>query len=157
MDDYKILVYIAIIAFGLLSKLLGKRKKMQQQERKEEDEREVTPSATFEDLLEEFQRRTSGNVEKPEHKTTFDQEEQREYALETETPDDEEIAKVFEASVRQAENTEEETSSPVFGHFKRYEEEKEDNALALEVRKLLSSPDNAAKAVVLSEIINRKY
>ena len=46
-----------------------------------------------------------------------------------------------------------ETSS----RFKSFEEEEEDNSFATDIKRSLSEPESAKKAIILSEILNRKY
>jgi len=71
---------------------------------------------------------------------------------------DDEIKEIYNKSIYNAEklkHVNKEKSN--YSFFKEYQKEEEENEFAKDIRNMISSPDSAAKAIILSEIINRKY
>lgn len=176
MDDIQLLIYIAFLAIALLSRFLGKKKKNAQQAKEKENspEDKGDPPMTFEDLLKEFtgskeEREEKKERERAEIRYEKEREEQeraeqernerREYEFESELPDDDEINDIYEQSVKAAEKAKSPDDQDKGSRFKNFdiEEDASENKIAQEVREMLSNPGSAAKAIVLSEIINRKY
>ena len=158
MDDNSIYYYLIFVVIALLSRVFGKKKEV------DTPTHEGPPKErplTFEELIEEFTRQASGNVKKEEEP----QIEESPVILEVEKPkskrnvyEDEEIQEIYNKSIYDAQklkHTNAEKSD--YSFFKEYKKEKEENEFANEIRSMLSTPDSAAKAIILSEILNRKY
>ena len=158
MDDIQLLIYIIFVVVALLSRFLSKKKALPPRDPGQEGPEEKPVS--FEDLLREFSEKTR---EVREHSTPMTkaapQKVERKQEYRQETISDEEVTRRFEESVRAAkiEKVPESALSDRLVHFKNYETEDEGNPFAESIREMLKNPDDVAKAVVLSEIINRKY
>lgn len=169
MDDFKIWVYLAFAAIYLISRAMKKKgpeKKPQSplQTAEEESPRKKAP-ASFEDLLREF-------TEEHEHQETAESEVlapnpvvapakqvQEEIRLEGEKRHfaDDESRAIYERSIKEAEGSEISYERDEHFKMKRREIEEEENEIASELKNMLKSPGDARKAVILSEILNRKY
>ena len=112
---------------------------------------------SFEELLKEF----TGDT--PPTQTS--QEPAQSYEFEQEYPSDDEIQEVYERSIAEADRRETELETDEieddrhtgsFQHFRGYSEEdtqEGDNQFG----KLLKDADGARKAIILQEILNKKY
>jgi len=154
MDDIQLLIYIVFVVIALLSRILGKKKKQRPAREEDYEEAEQEPQVSFEDLLREF---TQKREDAQEEKQVVERPVVVEEAPTSDLPSDEEIEKRFRESVLAAERDEHKMDFKHLDHFKNYEVEEEENELAREVREMLQDPDGMAKAVLVSEIINRKY
>ena len=154
MDDNSIYYYLVLVVIALLSKVFGKKKV-------KDTPGKVHPTKekplTFEELIEEFTKQASGEVEKNEEpEMEVYKEEEKEERIETYK--DDEIKEIYNKSIYNAEklkHVNKEKSN--YSFFKEYQKEEEENEFAKDIRNMISSPDSAAKAIILSEIINRKY
>ena len=160
--DFQVLIYIIFIAIAILSRFLKARKKRNQPQEYEETPNAVPEKSkptSFEDLLKEFTSTTEEEEVPSQNRRT--QEEPtpvREYEFKSNIPDDTEVDEIYEDSKpkKQVSNIEKEAKRPIFEHFAEYDNEEGENEMANEIKEMLSKPSSAAKAVVLSEILNRK-
>jgi len=158
MDDNSIYYYLIFVVIALLSRVFGK-KKVEDVPTNEGSPKERP--LTFEELIEEFTRQASGKTKKEE----IIQNEEIPEIIEVEkknnqrsTYKDDEIQEIYNKSVYEAQKLKHtNTDNSDYSFFKEYKKEKEENEFANEIRNMISSPDSAAKAIILSEIINRKY
>ena len=174
MDD--ILVYLIFIAFAILSRILTKKKEPQGppsgQGSDYSDDRPQRPQkqVSFEDLLKEF----TGEAEKQQHRpvpveepTRYKSYEDDKYEVENyeeQYERDEEAKKVYQRSVRQAKKLKtideqvdfEKMNTKLAEVYDPYHEKKKDT-IADDIRKQLQNPEQVKRAVILSEILNRKY
>ncbi|HNP20046.1 MAG TPA: hypothetical protein PKL31_16525 [Fulvivirga sp.] len=152
MDDIQLILYIAFVVFAIVSRMLKSKKagklKPPVQTEQETTEREFS----FEDLLKEF---TEG-PKKEEHR------EEVEEVFEEEYQNDEEAERIYQESIAATERYEqmakvsEDRHTGNFKHFGGYSEEdveEEENEYA----ELFQDQNSAKRAIILSEIINRKY
>lgn len=160
MDD-NLLFYLVVIGIGLLSQLFGKKKKNLPEDGPEESSR---PEITFEDLLREFKskqdpapapkeiRRESVEIEKPREKSY-------EFSESRFPDDDDEIDNVYQNAIKDAQRKLNDPEvHPEFSHFKEYDSDKtQENDTLAEIKESLSDRNSLVKALILSEILNRKY
>ncbi|QSE96898.1 hypothetical protein [Fulvivirga lutea] len=161
MDDIQIIIYIIFVLFAIISRALKKKKEPQKKPARPASQNQSKPAPqkqlTFEELLKEFTEEQSGTKRsEPEYA------EPESYEQEFDVNDDEEIKRIYEESVRASQKYEESRNrhddkhSGKFKHFEHYSEEdvaEEESEYA----KLLQDEDSAKNAIILSEIINRKY
>ncbi len=160
MDNIQIILYIAFIAIAILSRLLKAKKDTPPPAQDQQNPNSDGP-LSFEDLLKEF----TGESQKKETPPPYipkETEEYREYTTQPTSYDDEEAKIVYESAVRDSqkikthdETVQLESKRPVFGHFEEYDNDKE--TVANELYSMLKDEDGIRKAVILNEILNRKY
>lgn len=122
---------------------------------------------TFEELLKEFtdpeSRQTEEEVveevRRPEPEKT-----KEDFAKEGSTRrfSDEESRKVYEESIKQAEGFEIPYDTDEDYHIEKFkaiphDHDEEEDTVADDIRSMLSQPEDAKRAIILGEIINRKY
>ena len=164
--DFKFILYIIFFVIYILVKTLKKSKSKQSPKRPrakiDEETHEVEPTITFEDI---FRGVTNDKrKEEPEPVEVINKVEE----FESNYPSDDEIQEVYRESLRQAEKnktleeivqdnakkkkaaipeTKESTPSYVEERF----------SLASELGEILKNPEDARKAIVLKEILDRKF
>ena len=162
MEDIELLVYILLIAFGLFSRLLkGKKNKKPVSKPASESTQEKKPaSVTFEELLREF---TGEAREKAAPQPSEQVKPIPEPAEEVYEYDDEFAQRKYQESLKQAEDYQSKSQAPIddrhtgkFSHFRGYEEHEKEEEES-EYIKMLREEDGPRKAIILSEILNRKY
>lgn len=163
MDDIQIVVYIILILFGIVSKVLKKKKEVpnktatpatgQRKTNHSSGQGQKKAPMSFEDLLKEF---TEEPPSTPKHQETevVDYED-------FDYKDETEIQRIFEESVAASKKYEEASQGDDrhtgnFTHFEGYSEEDTEEEES-EYAKLLQDDESAKKAIILSEILNRKY
>lgn len=160
--DIELILYIVFVVIALLIRVLkGKKENAPpppQQSSNNSGER-PQKTLTFEELLREFTGDEAQREQRPQE-TYADHDE---YEDEEEYVDDDEVKETYERSVRQAKelktlDEQVDLKKPITTahHFKGYEQE-EENTLASDILETLKDADGAKKAIILSEIINRKY
>lgn len=134
------------------------------------------PQLSFEELLKELTGRTTKTQPEPVKEADLEPEPEPEPVPEPEYKtkplvsetkplpsfDDEKIRKIYERpttdkkrkTVSEIAAEQKETNS---FRFKAFEIKEIDNKFAAELKKMLQNPEDAKKAIVLAEIINRKY
>lgn len=122
------------------------------QQKEEEREQEIEEPEPFVEAFDKY--KTAGSREYEEEKGDFEEGKTRRFS-------DEESREVYERSIRMAEGSdltfdpdESFRSSKLKGSTQVEEEE---NEFVKEIRETLANSDEARKAIILSEIINRKY
>ncbi len=182
MDDIQTLLYIVIGLIYFLSRSFGKKKKPQnrpqQQSPEQQQQKTGKKPMTFEELLEEFTRDAQGQNKKEEVEEDFEEEvdlpkKQTSYKTIEEVDDeiaepatrrfaDDESRRIYEESVRGAKTYEKAGSlfdnqeKSRFAGYAKAEESKQ-NEIAKDVKAMLQDADDAKRAIILSEILNRKY
>ncbi|HET8859529.1 hypothetical protein [Marivirga sp.] len=177
MEDYKILIYLVLSILYFLFKGRGKKKKpvTRTEERPQanpEETREKRKPKSFEELLAEL----SGDNQSNEQTTYSDDDEissKKDFSKKVDKrPLNQEVSKeeyenaddTLKELYRKGEKLKSidelvdikkiETQSSRFAEF---EVKNEENTFAKEIREGLSDPENAKKAIVYAEILNRKY
>lgn len=162
MDD--IIVYLIFIAFALLSRLLGKKKEPHKPSGSGRPKGEPDPPkkhVTFEDLLREFT--GEAEAEKKPASIPHDQYEEEGYEnYEEQYERDEEARELYNKSVSQAKDLKTIDELVDYDNVKttldmNHEPTEEKNTLADNIRNHLKNPDEIKKAVIYSEILQRKY
>ena len=184
MDDIQLLLYLIIGAIYIISRALkGKNKKQQPQARPQKrpsTQQTSKPAPTsFEDILAEFGKRLEEQQEEekeisyepieeviepvqPAQPTSYQNEfekegRNRQFA-------DEESRRVYEEAIVRAEgadiafeaNKKFHTPGLKMG-FSAYEQTEKENKFAAELKEMLANPNETKKAIILSEILNRRY
>lgn len=161
MDDIGTVLYIVFLALYIISRAFKKKgkKPVTRQPNAPQAEDEQTSQkerpVSFEDLLKEFtEQRTEAKRPKPkEQEATFEKEEF----------DDSRVQETFESSVREAkefktldEQVDLEIKPLISDHFEAYEQE-EEYTFADEIRDSFANPDDARKAIILKEVLDRRF
>lgn len=167
MDDIQLILYIIFAVIAILSQVFKAKKKngqapSQSNTSQQPPSRKEQPKS-FEDLLKEFTGEQTKTVEsRPSWEETKYETYEDDY--EEEYQNDDEIRQTYNRSVKEAKelktidelvDLKDDRHTGNFTHFAGYEEEGEE--VRNEWQELLSSPEGAKKAIILSEIINRKY
>ncbi len=162
--DYKIILYIIFFVIYILAKTLKKPKPKHTPPKPrpniDAEAHEAEPTITFEDIFREL---TGDNKKGKPVKVINEVEE-----LESSYPSDDEIQEVYKESLIQAEKSKtleqivydnakkKRTAALKSEKFSAYEVE-EITSLASELGEMLKNPEDARKAIVLKEILDRKY
>ncbi len=175
MDDFQFWLYIIFAVIYFISRGLKKKKPQSQgpapTNRPQQQTRPQKQPVSFEELLKEF---TDGKVDdEPQATVQETAERERQKIQETESEAekdirlegrnrkfaDDESKKIYEDSIKRAEQGLSYKREGVFkSKMKRKIEEKETNsAIASDIKTMLNDAEDAKKAVILSEILNRKY
>ncbi|MFY0605271.1 MAG: hypothetical protein JXR10_01060 [Cyclobacteriaceae bacterium] len=169
MDDIQFWLYLAFGAIYFITRMFKKKNQPADQEG------EVPPTAnspkpvSFEDLLKEFTQEKKQEVEEelvqevdttPEEVKWVEENKPKKYEEgRTRRFSDDESKRIYEESIKRAEGAE--LTFERDEHFKsgirRNEEQHEDNEIAVDIKEMLSDQDEAKRAIILSEILNRKY
>lgn len=158
MDDIQLILYIIFVAIAILTRVFKSKKKEQpqpQQQSGNDDYANDAPKAkSFEDLLKEFSGEATTRREPQPEIISYDDQ----YEI------DDEVKDIYEKSVQEAKelktidelvDLEDDRHTGNFKHFAGYEEQVENENS--EYAALLQDEEGARKAIILSEIINRKY
>ena len=168
MDDLQVVIYIVFLAIYFLSRFLkgSKQKQTPRREAREVNREEDTAQdeerpMTFEDILRELTQPKERPKPKPQSRPK-PIPARKEYEFRGSEPDDDEIQEVFEESKRRARGIQTIDEMVDIGEgsikFREYEEKlEEDNEYASEIRDMLKNPDDVRKAVILKEILDRKF
>lgn len=161
MDDFQLIIYIVFLLLYFLTRGLSSRKKKKQS--RPGQGKSQKPPKSFEDLIKEITGEQEPDIRKEIQEETVEKESKREYEFEEEYPSDDEIEDVYQESVKQAQDIKTideiidlEEEAPKL-KFKEYDKEKEVNPFATEIVQLLKNPEGAKKAIVLKEILDRKF
>lgn len=125
---------------------------------------------TFEELLKEFTDPQGSREEAQETEVLEEEEEpardrQKEEFIEegkTRRFSDEESRRVYEESIKKAEGYEIEYNTDNKYHSEKliaipHDHEEEEDTLADDIKEMFDDPSDARKAIILSEILNRRY
>ncbi|MEM7106774.1 MAG: hypothetical protein AAF519_01015 [Bacteroidota bacterium] len=161
MDDIQLLVYILIVAFGIFSRFLkAKKKKPKSQASSEAETTSKKPAVSFEELLKEF---TGESSNEPEPEEVYEPKRKGPKPAAVEY-DDDEIQQRYQESLKKAESYESQSQKKAkdalptekFTHFRGYDDvEKEE--VESEFLTFLREEDGPRKAIILGEILNRRY
>ncbi len=157
--------YVLLAVIYILSRVLKNRRKVAQDETlMDKQPKQGKKPVSFEDLLKQFGAEKEGEeIEKVEREVVQEVEEIEEPPREYKSiHSDEEAKSIFEKSIKEAELISEkeataENKALAFKEFKPYQKKDESNEFANEIRELLQTPYGGKKAVILAEILNRKY
>lgn len=178
MDDIQFWVYVVFAVIWVVARALRKKSRETTKSRPKspletEDSQEAPVS--FEELLEEITGRKSLKEEQKPIETyqedvghnsgPYGEEEDRaEESIKSEGSKrhfaDDESRRVYEESIKRAEQQEEFEPAEGYQSIKlvsRKEEEEESSGFSKEIAEMFSDTDGARKAVILGEILNRKY
>ncbi|UII26635.1 hypothetical protein LVD15_25630 [Fulvivirga maritima] len=158
--DKEILIYIVFVAIAIISRVLKSSKKDKSKAPKRTAERpasqNVEKTKTFEELLREFTGETTSS--QPSPSKTFEAEFD-----DFDFEEEERVEETYRKSVNEAKNLKTldeqvdlEDIPTKSQYFKEYDQ-KEENSVANDILQSLKDPNGARKAVILSEILNRKY
>ncbi len=158
MDDIQIVLYILFLVIALISRVMKSRKQEAPKTASKSSPTQNKPakSLTFEELLREFTEQPQPEAKKAAQEVEVVDYEDFDYKDETE------IQRIYEDSIKASKQFEQSTHSEDdrhtgnFRHFEGYSEkdvEEEESEYAL----LLQDEESAKRAIILSEIINRKY
>ncbi len=172
MEDFKIWVYLAFAAIYLISRAMKKKEPEKKprsplQSAEDESPRRKAP-ASFEELLREFtEEHEKQEAAERESEVELKQapvgapkrQVEEEIRLEGEKRHfaDDESRAIYERSIQEAEGAEISYERDEHFKMKRWEREEQENEIASELKHMLRSPSDAKKAVVLAEILNRRY
>ena len=160
MDDIQLIVYILIVAFGIFSRFLKAKKKAPKSQAPADERPSKKPSVSFEELLKEFtgEDSTEPELEEAAEPRKVERKAMIEY-------DDDEIQQRYQESLKKAESYKSKSEKVVqqddrhtgnFTHFRGYDEfEKEEEES--EFLTFLREEDGPRKAIILGEILNRRY
>lgn len=168
MEDSKIIWYIVLGAIYFLSKAFGKKKKpVEEQAPYAEDENyePESPSqkqkpSSFDDILKELSKEIIPTEPDPLPKE-IEEEEFKPLVSETtplpsHTPKTEYELKV-EAANQLPSKAPIEREKPVYARNEKFVIEEEENEIAQELHDILSEEDGPKKALILTEVFNRRY
>ena len=161
--DFENFFYVILAVIYFLSRVLKGRKNVPKESQPDEEAPASSGKkpVTFEDLLKEFgvdQEEEPKEAEEPqaiEEEATTKEETRPTYS-------DDESKAIFEKSIKEAEKASRKSTAIgerklTFKEFEPYQEEDDSNEFATEIKELLQESEGGKKAVVLSEILNRKY
>ncbi|MBL3658648.1 hypothetical protein [Fulvivirga sediminis] len=159
--DKEILIYIVFVAIAIISRVLKSAKKKQSSQAPKRtanrtSSQNVEKTKTFEELLREFTGEANSSEpssrELPELEIDeFDHEEEE--RVEETYRKSINAAKDLKTLDEQVDLEDIPTKSQYFSEY----DQKEENSVASEILQSLKDPNGARKAVILSEILNRKY
>lgn len=164
MDDIQFWLYLAFAGFYFLSRMMKKKAPEPMPEETEQEQGPRKKPVTFEELLREITEQRQATAPEPvvqeapkpikikkQSKPEFEEEGVRRFS-------DEESRKVYEQSIKMAEGYDLSFErSPSFKSSVSRRNEEEHQQVAAGILASLQSPDSARKAVILGEILNRKY
>ncbi|MEM6525012.1 MAG: hypothetical protein AAF693_14510 [Bacteroidota bacterium] len=163
MDDIQLLVYILIVAFGIFSRFLkAKKKKPKPQAPADTETASEKPVVSFEELLKEF---TGESSNEPELEEVYEPKRAKPKPVAVEYNEDE-IQQRYQESLITAESYKSQSARKEekqddrhkgnFTHVNGYdaiEKEPEES----EFLAFLRDEDGPRKAIILGEILNRRY
>ncbi|XOV95083.1 MAG: hypothetical protein ACFHWX_10300 [Bacteroidota bacterium] len=176
MDDIQTWIYIIIGIIYFIVRSLKKKtpnsseQPMPRSSQPQQSDTQRRKPLTFEELLKEFTNPEAGQdteeaieeveeVERPERERV-----REEFATEGSTRrfSDEESKRVYEESIKKAEGFKIDYSTDEKYHTEKlkailHDHEEEESTFADDIKEMFNDPQDAKKAVVLSEILNRKY
>ncbi len=173
MDDIQTWLYVIIGLIYFIVRAVKKKKPIppstesQQRTSSQGSATERRKPLTFEELLKEFTepQGNQANEEDYEEAEEIAQEKTKEdFAQEGSTRrfSDEESRKIYEESIKKAEGFELKYDADEDYHSEKlksifHDHEEEEDTIADEVREMFSDPQDAKKAIILGEILNRRY
>jgi len=174
MDDIQTLLYLIIAVIYVLARVLRKRKpRVPPQDQADTDlppvvkQKPKQKPVSFEDILKELTGESKKEPRPKQEEPPIEMEKVKEPQT-TKHFLDEDIEESYQEAVKKAEKVKPRkietvpegiSKSPLKSvHFVAYEvEEVKENPLAKEIVKMLKDPEDVKKAIVLREILDRKY
>lgn len=173
MDDIQVLLYIVIGIFYFISKAMKKKPTPPPPvKRREANDTGGAPQRpmTFEELLKEFTQvpeeevpaKPEVVVAAPSYEAPVVRNYEEAYVPKYNFADDD-AKRIYEESQRMAATTQRLANAKVeedalrFKEYQRKTKTEQENPIAASIRQMLQDPNEAKKAVVLAEILNRKY
>lgn len=180
MDDIQFWIYIIFAIIYVVARAL---KKKPQPEETQGPVEQAPPrrSVTFEELLREFSENAK-RAQEPEEAEVVEEKPIRRLSEEIRAEEksvpkkkkevfeegrtmafaDDESKRVYEESIRMAEGASisfepDEKYKARFGGLKKREEAASENPIAADVLSMLQDADGAKRAVIMAEVLNRKY
>jgi hypothetical protein len=163
MEDIQLIIYIIFVVVALLSRILKAKKQPPTPTKGSSYEREAPsqPVKSFEDLLREF---TEGPTHRPAPVVAYEEEEEEEEEEDYFASRDAESHRIFQEAILATAPTESTESNVglsdqdrLVKRFSEFEEEEESSKSLAELKAMLTQPDGARKAMVLAEILQRRY
>lgn len=168
MEDFKIWLYLAFAAVYLISRAMKKKEPEKKprsplQTAEDQSPRRKAP-ASFEELLKEFTEEHERQEADARGETVQEtvaapaRQYEEEIRLEGEKRHfaDDESRAIYERSIQEAEGADISYERDEHFKMKRWDREESENEIASDLKNMLKSGD-AKKAVILSEILNRRY
>lgn len=177
MDNIQTWVYVIFAVIYFLSRALKKKKPQEQADNRptsalDTEEPTTSKPTSFEDLLEEItgMREIKEDIKPSSPKNKEIIEKPIEVAKKPEPKfeegrtrrfSDDESRKIYERSIARAESSSEGKDDDDYARLKSKLKsktlEEDSNELAQDIKEMLQDPESAQKAVILGEILNRKY
>jgi len=158
--DFENFFYVILAVIYILSRVLKARKRQPKETYQEPETDTPKKPVSFEDLLKGFGVDQEEDENEPEPVVEEEQEEnQGQYEPQY---SDEESKSIFEKSIKEAEKVTdysqtEESKDLISKKFKPYQKEEDSDDFAEKIKDMLRSDEGSKKAIILSEILNRKY
>jgi len=164
--DFKYILYIIFFVIYILAKTLKKSKSKQSPKRPrpniDSEPREAEPTMTFEDIFKGLT--NDKKKEKLEPVEVINEVEE----FESNYPSDDEIQEVYQESLREAEksktkeqivrdNAKKKRTAALKSERSSSYLIQDSDKLASELSEMLKNPEDARKAIVLKEILDRKF
>ncbi len=154
MDDIQLILYIIFVAIAILTRVFKSKKKEQPQPQQQSEAEEYETSSpkpkSFEDLLKEF---TGESTAVETEVTSYEEEYEADDEIETYESMDSNPKEL--KTIDELVDLEDDRHTGNFKHFAGYEEQEEN--VNNEFVEALQNEEGARKAIIFSEIINRKY
>lgn len=154
MDDIQLILYIIFVAIAILTRVFKSKKKEQPQPQQQSEAEEYETSSpkpkSFEDLLKEF---TGESTAVETEVSSYEEEYEADDEIETYENVDSNPKEL--KTIDELVDLEDDRHTGNFKHFAGYEELEEN--VNNEFVEALQDEEGARKAIIFSEIINRKY
>ncbi len=169
MDDIQFWLYLAFGAIYFLTRMFKKKNQPESRDGGNEPSENKPKPVSFEDLLKEFTQEKTQSFADPEPKVIQTEPEEEQW-VEKNRPkvfeegktrrfSDDESRRIYEESIKRAEGADLvfERADNFKSNIQRAEDQEEENTIADDIKDMLSDQDQAKRAIILSEILNRKY
>lgn len=167
MEDSKIIWYIVLGAIYVLSKVFKKKKKTEEEQpynETEEAQSELEPKKKAPTSFDEILKELSKEIIPEEPKiipTEIEEEEIKPLVSETNPLPTYAPKSAYELKVENANKLPSKTFAirdrPIYERNEKFALVEEENEMAQDIHDLLKDVDGPKKAIILSEILNRKY
>ncbi|TRX61752.1 hypothetical protein FNH22_02950 [Fulvivirga sp. M361] len=163
MDDIQLLIYLALVGFGIFSRFFKAKKGKPKPSVTSQTPEKKEKTLSFDELLKEFTGEAAKNVQPEE--TIDSPEPVKQFEPKPAYVDTDEARQRYEQSIKSAQelelsdnyaNEEDERHTGNFRHFRGYASHEQEEP-EHELIKFLREPGGARKAIILNEILNRKY
>ncbi len=173
MDNIQFWLYLAFGAIYFITRMMKKKKATEGGEVEERSSTVPKPRPlTFEELLKEFTQQESGTEQVKEQEVVAIDKKDREEENwkrknspstfeegKTRVFSDDESKRIYQESIKRAEGAQLDFERDE--HFEprmaRIQNAEESRSVAMDIREMLADTEQAKRAVILGEILNRKY